>query len=727
MTAAASEPPSTLPERRTPSPFTLGLLVFLSAMALYLPSFQNELLTLDDSQYVTRNPYVLYPTWAKVGRVFSETYLPSTVLGYYQPLTMASLMLDRAVEGRLSGGYSHEVDPFVYHFTNILLHGLNASLVFLVLYLFTRSGLIAVIGGLLFAAHPLNVEVVAWVSQRKALLATFFALIMILTHERAARTGRTAWHAATCLAFLASVLSKPTGIFLPLVLLLLDIWPLRRFSRNAIVEKVPLMVIAVITGWIAYKSQTSTVDLSGTEGHRPLSVTLLVAAHNLVFYIAKFVVPIRLCPIYVMPDEAGVLLRSPPFLAGAIGTITLSAIAIWAILKRRLPIWTMLAAFLLLIGSTLTPVRFMGAIAADRFAYTPMIALIILLAEGLRAWHVSYADPATANRRLRLTAAASAIIVALFAVQTIRQQAVWQNSRTHYGAVLARFPDAPESHYGMGNAYLSEYHKLAAKEDDASAAKAEEYLNQAVDAYRAALDVDPDYSNAYYRLGHVLILRGHVQEGINLIQQGLMLPAYDPDGFLFLGLAYTHIGDYEKAIEPYKICLERQPSWTEVRKNLANALLRTGRAGDSLEHYERLYELNPTDLDGIQNWSVALLTVGRLDEAIEKLREVVRIREMLFVKGSASPPAASPLAGNGETPTVDDDKDAASLADAQFTLAGALAFKGASGEALSHLDAAVSLKPDLLDQAERHPAFADLTDTPGWRMLVEKHQPTPSK
>lgn len=695
----------------SPSPLALGALVGLAAMAVYLSSFRHELITLDDSQYVTRNPYVLYPTWEKVGWVFSETYLPSTVLGYYQPLALASLMLDRVIEGAIAGGYAREVDPFVYHFTNILLHGLNSALVFVLIWLLTRHRLIAVFGGLLFAVHPLNVEVVSWVSQRKALLATFFALLMVLAHGCAARTGRTRWHVGTAAAFLASMLSKPTGLFLPIVLLLLDIWPLRRASqyKKVLVEKIPLLLIAAVTGWIAYQSQTAAVDMSQQQGHRPLSVTLLLACHNLTFYLAKIVLPIRLCPQYVMPDESAVVLSSPPFMAGVIGSLAMLAAGIWAIRTRCAPVWTMLAAFLLLIGSTLTPVRFMGAIAADRFAYTPMIALVILLAEGLRTWMQRPVVSATADRRATSMTIVGVAILALLSVQTIRQQAVWRDSLSYYTAVLKRFPEAPVAHYGLGNAWLHEYHTALAADD---AAKAEAFLEKAVACYRRALEVGPEFSNAYYRLGHVLILRGHLREGIETIERGLSLPASDPEGFVFLGLAYMHAGDYEKAIEPYRICLQRQPSWTEVRKNLANALLRTGRAADSLEHYQRLYELNPTDLDGIQNWSVALLTVGRVDEAVEKLREVVRIRELLYLADGTKTRSAS---------APDNNDMAGPLADAQYTLAGALAFKGSVDEALSHLDAAITLKPELLEQAERHPAFAGLTETPGWQMLVEKH------
>jgi len=689
-------------------PALLAVMVLLVAMAVYLPTFSAEFLILDDTQYVTANPYVLYPSWKKLVACFGEVLRPTTVLGYYQPLTLASLMFDRVVEGALSGGYTQTAEPFIFHFTNIFLHGCNATLVFfLVLGLTRRSGT-ALFCGLLFAVHPLNVEVVCWVSQRKAVLATFFALLAVMSYARFARTERPHWYVAVIATYLAAILAKPTGLLLPLVFVLMDVWPLDRDARRRVNEKIPLLILAAIGGWIAYVSQTNAVDLTGHEGHRPLGVTVLVAGHNLVFYIAKMILPMRLCPEYLMPDESVVSLGAATYLLSVICVALLAAACAWAYRRSITFAWTLPIAFLLMIGPTLTPVRFTRTIAADRFAYTPLIIAIVVLAEFL----VRRITP-SASRIVRSGAPVfGAVVIALFAYLTVRQQSVWHDSYAYYNAVIARFPDAPSGHYGLGNAFIAEYHRLAAVDQPNAEQRRAECLLNAHDEYLRAIEADPEYCYAYYRLGHIEIIRGNLAEGISIIERGLAQSNADPEGYLFLGLAHTHAGQYAQAVEPYERFLAYQPVNVEARKNLANALLRTGRAAESLVHFERLYELDPTDLDGRQNWSVALIMVGRADEAADRLQVVVDLRAELTSRES-------------EPSRLQQAR--AKLADARYTFAGALALTGRADDALGELESSLLLKPAFLAQAASNPAFTNLHQLPRWLRLIRPQSPPASE
>lgn len=712
-------------------PAVLGLLVLLGSMAAYLPSLGASFLVIDDPQYVTGNPYIVYPSWQKLWWFFAEVFEPSTVLGYYQPLAMASLMGDRVIEGWLSGGYTLDVDPFIFHLDNIFLHGVNAALIFFLVFLLTRSRAIGVFCGLVFALHPLNVEVVSWISQRKAILATMFALLMVLSHAQFARTGRQVWNLCTIAAFVAGILAKPTGLFLPAVLLLMDVWPLRRFSKQAVIEKLPLFVLAAIGGYVAYRSQTWGVDLTDQGEHRPLAVTLLVASHNLVFYMAKMILPVRLCPQYLMPVEESVRLAELPFLVGALGTLGLAGIGFWSLRRRLDHVWTLLASFALLIGPTLTPVRFIWTIAADRFAYTPMVVMLVLLGEVMRraldrrptqfgGTDSSVEAAARSARYVPAPMLAGGIaVLGLLAVQTVRQQAVWKDSFAYYQAVVDRFPGSASGYYGIGNAWLSRFQQEHPVGADEALGTSAELLDRALDAYDTTLRLDPTYSHAWYRVGHVLILRGRIEEGIATIRRGLSQDRADPEGYLFLGFAYTHAGMYAEAIEPYERCLARQPSGSEVRKNLANALLRTGRAAEALPHYERLYELDPTDLDGLQNWGVALLTVGETGKAVEKLQAVVDIRSRL-TEGEQDASTLSP-AGSGPDSPGRPSSNALKLVDARFTLAGALCQGGRLDEAAAELEKSLAIKPELFETAMGHPAFVELRKTAAWKELQSRH------
>lgn len=710
--------------------------VALAAAAVYGPILGSDYLVIDDPQYVTSNPYVLYPSWSKLGAVFSETLRPTTVEGYYQPLTLASLMLDRIIEASLRGGLAPRPDPFVFRLTNLLLHGANAALVYLLVGGITRRHSLGMSAGLLFGVHPLHVEVVAWIAQRKALLSTFFVLIGLIAYGRYAAGRRSVWLLVVCAAHLLSVLAKPTSLLLPIVLLLADVWPLRRWSRRCLWEKTPLLAISAVVGWIAYVSQTATVDLTQAGQHRGLYPTLLIAAHNLVFYLAKMIVPVRLCPQYIMPDEWTVGLAEPRFLAGAVGTLALVAWCIAACRRGRHEVWTCLSAYAVLLAPTLTPVRFSAIIAADRFAYLPMIPVLILLAALVARRFQATTAPAQArpapsvdgphadsppSPTMGMGAAdraaergtvplfvVGAAVAAVFAVGARRYLPVFADSYAYYDRIISRFPNVPRGYFGRANAYLVEHMKLTGGASGADPMRAAECLDRAAESYQKALDIDPTYSNAWYRLGHIALERGDTPGGIELIKKGLRQPRADTEGWWFLGLAYTHAGDYEKAVEPYRRALQRRPSFPELRKNLANALLRTGRAAEALEHYRRLYELDPTDLDGRQNWGVALLTVGRTGEALNVLRDVVSIRTSLVE-------------------TAGDEADDASrnhLADARYTLAATLALTGHDAAAMKQLHRALVVKPGLADAARTNPAFESLRGLAEWQSLIDSVTPT---
>lgn len=677
------------------SSVTLFLGIVLVSVALYLPTVRSEFLVLDDPQYTTGNPYILYPSWGKLAAFFTEVFKPTVVAGYYQPLTMASLMLDRVIEGHWAGAYTPRLDPTMFHLTNILLHGLCGGLVFLLLYRICESRWIALVAALVFAVHPLNVESVAWVCQRKALLSTLFVLLMILAYLHHGATGRRVWLILSAIAFSLSMLSKPTGLFAPLVLVLLDVWPLGRRGPSIWKEKIPLFVIALIGGWVAYVSQTTAIDDTQAGQHRGVLLTAMIACHNLAFYAAKIVLPIRLCPNYIAPPESEITPLAWPYAGGLIFSAVLVVVGLRAFRRRDHVVWTMLVAFLLLLGPTLGPVRFTNVIAADRFAYLPMIALLVLVCEVVRRHSASW------RRAIRSVGLA---IVIVFSVVSWRQQGVWKNSVTFYKAILERFPDSSAGLYGLGNAYLDRYERSFGLDTAIQEEQRALWLDEARTAYRRTLEVDPTFSNAYYRLGYLQILQGRTTDGIKLIQRGLNQPRATPEGYFFLGTAYSHAGDYAEAIAPYEKCLQFRPSWIEVRRNLANALLRTGRAAEAIPQYERLYELAPTDLDGVQNWAIALIQIGKVPSAMEKLKGIIAIRSALAAKSAGGDIALQ----------------ASKLADALYTLAGAMAMTGDESGAVENLRRASEIKPELLKQARENSAFDSIRGGEAWKRLYDE-------
>jgi len=674
-------------------PVWWAILAACAAMALYHPSLDAGFINLDDPQYVTDNAYILHPSWGKLVAFFTEALVPATVGGYYQPLAMASLMLDRVIDAALVGGDADTPDPFVFHLTNIILHGINVALVFALSYLLVRRRAVALVCALLFAVHPVNVETVAWVSQRKALLATLFALLMLLAYGRYAASRSARWYIATVACFVLSLLAKPTGVLLPIVLIVADAWPLRRISRRALLEKVPLLILAGAGAWVAYESQKTTAFVMERDWQAHPGDTLLIGLFNVAFYPAKTLVPVNLSPQYPMPDPPDIAWTAPPFWMAIVGSAVIAALFVWAIMRRRTPIWTCILAYYLLLGPAASPLRFMGAIAADRFAYLPMIAALVLLAH---LWPRRPTVHDAAKQPLPGAATAVAVtVLAVFAYSAVKQQAHWQNSETYYRRILAFYPQAPVAHHGLGAWRLEQHDAWLASDPHPDDPNGEHLLDQALAAFRRTIELNPTYTFAYFDAAHVLLLRDRPAAALDLVERGLAYPHADVTGHFFRGLCYSRLGQYERAIPDYYECIRRKPSWREARRNLANALLRAGRAMESLEHYAALYRLDPTDMDGLQNWAVALITVGRPDAAVPMLHQVIatRTRTLASLDGPAR------------------HKQQSALADAWFTLAGIHAGAEQTDAALDALAQAVRLKPDLLDRVRTHPAFADLIQT----------------
>lgn len=247
------------------------VLVFIG----HLPVLSVGALSFDDDQYLTNNELVRNPSWASARQFLSEVLEPSTVRGYYQPLTMISLMTDYAL-----GGRPHNLLPF--HRTSLLLHLANTVLVILLLHLLFGQAKVAVAVGLLFGLHPMTVEPIAWVSGRKTLLAAFFALWCLILYVRYARK-RNGWCYAGCLAMHAlALMSKPTSLPLPALMLLIDFWPLRRLKRSCVLEKLPLFVVGGIVSIITFVSQSGT-SLAVLPGQSEPWRIPMILCHNIIW------------------------------------------------------------------------------------------------------------------------------------------------------------------------------------------------------------------------------------------------------------------------------------------------------------------------------------------------------------------------------------------------------------------------------------------------------------
>lgn len=441
-----------------PRLFTLALLTLLVAAATILvhrPVLSARAESFDDEEAIVRNRLVQNPSIESVQRFFSEVLLSSVVRGYYRPLTLTSLMLDWAM-----GARPHE--PYVFRRTSLGLHVVSTVLLILLCYQVFGKPWIAAAAGLIFGLHPLTVEPIAWIMERKTLLAALFAFAALNAYVRFARTNARTWYVTAILMFLCALLSKPTATPLPLMMLLMDYWPLKRFSRRAIVEKLPFFALSVLFAVLAcvceQRVNPLTIPAKLSALHLPLRLCWLT-----VFYPCKVFLPINLSSVYMLPDPLS--LANPVVVAAAAGAVLLGCGVAWS--ARRTPaIWVGTTMFYLGLAPTMGFVGYSWVSASDKYAYLPAVGLVLILGWAIERLTTT-ADPAT--RRARQTVVASVLLLAaiLLSVGTRYYLEQWQTTHGFFSYMIRLAPRSHYLHCQMGAYHLSrEKHDQAIREYD---------------------------------------------------------------------------------------------------------------------------------------------------------------------------------------------------------------------------------------------------------------------
>ncbi len=607
---------------------------------VHAPVLRTQALTFDDEQYLTNNWLVRNPSVESVWRFFSEVLHPSTVQGYYQPLTMVSLMLDCAW-----GASPENLGPI--RRTSLVLHALATGLVVVLLHqLFGRPWVAAGLG-LLFGLHPFTVEPVAWSSERKTLLATTFALASLCTYLRFVRRGGLGAYGASVFFFLLALLSKPTSTPLPAALLLLDWWPLRRLSWRTVWEKAPHLALAGVFAFITYVSQARAGGvLPPTEGG-PARVPLTMV-HNLGYYARQLVWPSGLTPYNPEPENFG--LAHPAVLSGLIVVLVVLAGLIVSLRWTRAAV-TGAAIFVVLIFPTLGLIGFSIALVSAKYAYLPMIGVLIALAAGL-------ASLSRRGRVLRWAGAAVVVGLALAAAVRVRAELVhWQTTEKLYRHMLTFNPESGLLHSDLAAA-LATRAQAAEAAGDAERARqllreAEDHLWRAVRGrsgghtsrhnlglvlYRLgrraeaqhwlgeALRLNPNYSPARVALAAWLLESGQTREAEEQLREAVRTAPDDPGFLETLGRLLVTQERFEEAVPYLERAVRLQPNAARLRNDLAGALGRLKRYEEAVPHLRQAVQLKPDFLEAQVNLGSILAELGRPAEAEEPLRAALRLK-----------------------------------------------------------------------------------------------------
>src|SRR5437773_8349546 len=557
------------------------VLIALVTFAAFLPTLQNQFVNWDDDDNFLGNPHYRGLTWTHL------RWMWTTHMGHYIPLTWMTLGLDYVLWG---------MNPVGYHLTSLLLHAANAVVFFFIARrLLTlalpspseRGHALAVSAGfaaLVFAIHPLRVESVAWATERRDVLSGLFYLSAILIYlwacERGAR-GR-GWYWLSVAVFVLALLSKSMVVNLPVVLLILDVYPLRRLggavgwwsepARRVYVEKIPFVLLAAAASAIALMAQLShdtmgsVVQLSGLG-------RLAVSMYGVSFYLWKTVAPVNLSPLYELPPTVNPW--APPFLLSY--GLVLAITAIVLAFRRRVPglpaAWV---AYIVVLLPVLGIFQSGPQITADRYTYLAGLGWAILAGAGLLSCWRSSRRSKTGTPATWLLAGIAFCVVVGLGVLTWNQVQVWHDSEKLWSHAAGIDPRSPVGQYSWGLALAQEGK-----------------LTEAIEHYTTALRIKPDYADAHINLGIALAQQGKLAEASEHYQQALHSKPDSADAHTNWGLALADQGKLAEASDHYRQALQIKPESAEVHIIWGTALADRGRLAEASEHYRQALQIQP--------------------------------------------------------------------------------------------------------------------------------------
>ena len=589
---------------------SLGLVA--ANLLVYGPVWHSDFVTWDDPAYVTDNLIVSAGlSW--------KGFLWALTTGYFtswHPLTWLSLMLDAQIYG---------ANPGAYHLTNLLLHIASTVLLFGVLHLMTgalgRSAFVAA----LFAVHPLHVESVAWISERKDVLSTLFWILTLWAYWRYARQPRLRQYLIVLLLFACGLMSKPMVVTLPFVLLLLDFWPLdrvplgtdrhivghpnsregleepsvlddkRRKLLKLILEKIPLLALAVLSSIVTFVVQRKGGAVAGLEVF-PLRLRVSNVLVSYVAYIANMLWPARLAAFYPYP-------RSIPawrVIGGGMVVAGITAAVFWAAQRYRyLPV-----GWLWYLG-TLVPVIGLVQVGsqsrADRYTYVPLIGLFIIVAWGA-------GDLLTRWRHQALALPAAAVVILACGIKARGQVSYWNDNLSFWGHSIDVTPDNYFAHNNLGLFLVSQGR-----------------VDEGISHYSEAVRIQPGFAETHNNLALALVQQGKLDEAIAHYREALHLRPGYMEAHNSLGLALVAQGKFDEAITHYQEALRIDRGFAAAHNNLANALAKQGKLNEAVAQYAEAIRLYPNFAVAHYDFGDALAEQGKVDEAIQQFLEALRL------------------------------------------------------------------------------------------------------
>jgi tetratricopeptide (TPR) repeat protein len=562
-------------------------LILVITLVTFYPCLKNSFTNWDDDAYVIENKAIRSITLTNL-----KTISTSFFVAHYQPVTIFSYLLEY---------HFFKLNPFNYHLTNLILHLFNCLLVFWIIYLLTASAPIAGLTVILFGIHPMQVESVAWISERKNLLYTFFYLGAMISYLYYLRKDKRLKYYFLCLGlFILALLSKSVAFTLPLVLLLLDYFTSRKITIAVLIEKIPFLFLSLIFGLVAlWGSFLSTVTYDKIS--YSLFTKLTGASSDIIFYLNKLFLPFKLSVLYSYPE----IKHNPVYLYYFVLVIILFAAVIFSKQYSKKVILGS-GIFLLTIFPAIRFLALDDMLVADRYVYLPAIGIFYLIAEGL-IW--LWKRQTRYSRLFRIfLVSALALVIVLLSFFTWQRCQVWKDSLSLWNNVLENYPDIAKAHVNRGEFFLgmAEYDK--ARSD-----------------FITALSLDYHCCEAYFNLAILSDTLGDDNEAIKWANRALRVdPAYLKTHALLIVL-YGKTGRHSAVVVMCKNLIKIKPDSVEAYANLCSAYGNLGNYQEAIACGRKAVGIDPHSALAHLNLSVAYFYTQQYDLAVQHYNEAVKL------------------------------------------------------------------------------------------------------
>ena len=549
--------------------------LFLTTFLIYFKALKFDFLSWDDDKYITQNPAIKDFKWENIKLFFTDFYNWN-----YQPLTMLTYAAEYKVMGNSAS---------IFHLNNILLHLANSFLVFVLIRKISPKNLItALITAAFFAVHPMHVESVAWISERKDVLYAFFFLLSLIQYANYLNSGKLKSLIYSGIFFLLSCLSKSAAVILPLVMVLLDYYLNRKFDWKMALEKIPFLIISVIVGIVALYSQKSAI--------RP-EFTISVLHHFFIVvdafatYITRVFIPIHLCAIYPYPNLAGSSLPLSYYLSG----IFVGFILYFVWYSRR---WGKDAVFgfgffIVTIILVLQIIAVGNATMADRYTYIPYIGIFFIIGK-VYEYLSAFADIYKKSFLFFIV-----ICFLMFTKVSASRLNFWENDDSFYGNILDQYPDCTIALNNRGCCYYNSY--LTSVDHKTQMI----YLNKAISDFTRVIKINNNYSDIYPKIANAEFMAKDYASAIKDFTISIQKDPQNSDWYFTRGLAHCYVNNHLNAIKDFTKSIELNPQKVSAyfNRGLTNFMAKDYSA--AINDFSKTLQVDPTNKEVYLNRGLA--------------------------------------------------------------------------------------------------------------------------